>query len=71
MALVAMVKSCALILITPLERIPRLTVVAVELMPALIVSVLVQPVVFPVLIALVSGMPAIVNVRVGSTFACT
>lgn len=56
-------------MIAPVERVPRFTVVAVELMPVLVVSVLVQPVVFPVLIALVSVIPAIVKVRVGSTFA--
>lgn len=45
--------------------------VAVELLPALVTSVLVQPVVLPVLMAALLAMPAIVKVRVGSTFACT
>lgn len=63
--------SWAEILIAALERLPRLTVVAVEAMPVLVVSVLVQPVVFPVLIAVELAIPAMVKVRVGSTVACT
>ncbi len=64
-------RSWAAMLIAPVPRVPRSTAVAVEALPADVFSVLVQPVVLPVLMAVALAMPAMVKVRVGSTLAVT
>jgi len=73
-ALVATVMSWAEIFgSTPDEvgRAPKLMDVVVAAIPLLVVSEFVHPVALPVLIAVASAIPAIVNVRVGSTVAWT
>lgn len=68
---VVTISFCAAIFMAAEEITPISTTVAFEPRPVLVVSAFVQPVVFPVLMAVLLAIPAIVNVSVGSTTACT
>ncbi len=64
-----MLSSCAAMLILLPFKLPKSTELAVVVSPVVVVSVLVQPVVFPVLTAVLPLIPLSENVSEGSTVA--